>query len=140
MLLQSANRLRAVAGHLQLHRVAGQHLLATVSDRGGAIITGADGQDIHLPAAEEAVTANYKKWIYCSVTETLRTSTHVGTDATNTVVKGKVGNGDGQVDPALAKLAARGSGLRLLATIHRALDGDLSRVLQVSSPSARRSF
>ena len=128
-------------------RDAVRRCLATISDRGGAIIIGASGQEIHLPAAEEAVTPTYRKSLYCPVTQTLRTSTHVGTDDTNTIVRGMVGDvgssgssgsssgGGGTptlIEPELAKRYARNAGLRLLATIHHALDGDLGRVRQVT--------
>jgi enamine deaminase RidA (YjgF/YER057c/UK114 family) len=109
-----------------------------MSERGGAIITGPAGDQIHLPPAEGAVgpvtlesfgqVDSYKKAIYCPVSSTLRTSTHVGTDDTGAIVKGKVG---GNVSKEDAKALARNSGLRLLSTIHHALDGDLSRVEQV---------
>ena len=114
-------------------------MLATVSDRGGAIITGPAGNQLHLPPSEGAVgpvtvdphgiVDSYKKALYCPASMTLRTSTHVGTDDFGAIVKGKVG--DGFISKEDAKAAARNSGLRLLSTIHHALDGDLSRVEQV---------
>jgi len=114
-------------------------LTATISDRGGAIITGPAGNKIHLPPAEGPVgpvtvaphglVDSYKKAIYCPVSRTLRTSAHVGTDDDGAVLKGKVGSGG--ISESDARVAARNSGLRLLSTIHRALDGDLGRVEQV---------
>ena len=112
--------------------------LATVSSRGGAIIKGANGQEIHLPPSEGAVgpvtvepfgeVDSYKKAIYCSLTMVLRTSTHVGTDDSGEILRGKVGD---DVSKEQAKAAARNSGLRLLSTIHKAVGGDMSRVSQV---------
>ena len=111
---------------------------ARISDRGGAIIRGAlSGKEIHLPPAEGAVgpTATgidtYKKAIYCPVSHILRTSTHVGTDDSGAIVKGNVGDGPGLVSTDEARVLAHNSALRLLSTIHHALDGDLSRVEQV---------
>ena len=115
--------------------------MSLTSDRGGALIKGPAGHDVHLPPAEGPVgpvtiemlgtVDSYKKAIICPVSATLRTSTHVGCDEKGVVVKGKVGKGEGMISAEDAKVLARGSGLRLLATIHKALDGDLSRVEQV---------
>ena len=118
-------------------RTAVRRLASAVSSRGGAIITGPDGNEIHLPPAEKPVgpTAtgldSYKKALICPATNILRTSTHVGTDQSNAIVRGKVGDGPDCVPKDLAKELARSSGLRLLSTIHDALDGDMSRVEQV---------
>ena len=104
------------------------------SSRGGAIITGSNGASLHLPPAESAVTATYKKAIYCPASQTLYTSTHVGTDSkTNEIVRGRVGTcgSDGVIPPEEAKEYARNAGLRLLATTNNCLDGDLGRVEQV---------
>ena len=74
----------------------------------------------------------------------LYTSTHFGTDSENKIVKGKVIADGTNINKATAntttklitqteaKEYARNAGKRLLATIHAALDGDLSRVLQVT--------
>ena len=105
---------------------------SSVSSRGGAIITGASGQEIHLPPAETAVSKNYKKWIYCPEKRSIQTSTHVGTDGSNKKAVGKVGEGAGFISPELAKTYARNSALRLLATVHEALGGDMTRVVQVT--------
>ena len=95
------------------------------SSRGGAIITGANGASLHLPPAESAVTPTYKKAIYCPASQTLYTSTHVGTDSkTNEIVRGRVGTcgSESIIPPEEAKEYARNAGLRLLATINRYLD------------------
>ena len=93
---------------------------------------GANGQELHLPPAESAVAPTYRKVLYCPASQILFTSTHVGTDNRNTIVSGKVGiSGSDVIPPYVAKTYARNSGLRLLATIHNYLDGDLSRVEQV---------
>ena len=57
----------------------------------------------------------------------------MGTDDSNEIVRGKVGacGSTGVIPPEEAKDYARNSGLRLLATIHSHLGGDLSRVEQV---------
>mmetsp|Transcript_4976 Transcript_4976/g.11058 ORF Transcript_4976/g.11058 Transcript_4976/m.11058 type:complete len:254 (+) Transcript_4976:78-839(+) len=105
---------------------------AGVSDRGGAILPGFDDPSataIHLPRADDPVGMQlYKKAIYCPVSQTLRTSMHVGTTDENTKADGIVG---ATVTPDQARIYARNSGLRLLATIHQFLDGDLDRVEQV---------
>ena len=105
---------------------------AGVSDRGGAILPGFDdprAATIHLPRADDPVGMQlYKKAIYCPVSQTLRTSMHVGTTDENTKADGIVGT---TVTPEQARIYARNSGLRLLATIHQFLDGDLDRVEQV---------
>ena len=104
---------------------------AAVSDRGGAIIPAASlsMEAIHLPPADDPVGLGlYKKAIYCPVSRILRTSAHVGTDDANGGVNGIVGD---TVAPEDARNHARNSGLRLLATIHHFLDGDLERVEQV---------
>lgn len=104
----------------------------SVSDRGGAIIKGANGALIHLPPAESPVGRQlYKKAMYCPSTQTLRTSAHVGTDDDNVVKRGTVGVGADLITPEDANTYAHNAGLRLLATIHHQLDGDLSRVEQV---------
>jgi len=107
----------------------------SVSDRGGAIIKGANGTLIHLPPAENPVGRQlYKKALYCPSTQTLKTSAHVGTDDDNVVKKGTVGVGganDNFISPEDANTYAYNAGLRLLATIHHQLDGDLTRVEQV---------
>ena len=100
------------------------------SDRGGAIVTGANGLKLYLPPAEDPV-GPYRKAIYCPVSQMLFTSTHVGTDEGNAIVRGRVGEGEGLIAPERAKVLARHAGLRLLATLHSVLDGDLSRVSQV---------
>lgn len=132
--------LRTACRGALLHR---RYFCTTVSTRGGAIITGAAGEPIHLPPAEGAVgpvtvdpfgeVDSYKKAIYCPVTSTLRTSTHVGTDNEGNIVVGQVGASppSNSCTKEAAREAARNSGLRLLSTIHHALDGDLSRVEQV---------
>lgn len=108
---------------------------SVVSDRGGAIIQGISLSEpeatitIHLPPADDPVGLQlYKKAIYCPVSRILRTSAHVGTDDSNQKADGIVGD---TVSPEDAKAHARNSGLRLLATIHDFLDGDLDRVEQV---------
>ena len=117
-------------------RVLATRLLSSSSSSsshpgGGAVITGvATGAQLHLPPAEDPV-GPYKKSMYCPVSQTLFTSTHVGTDQSLNVVRGKVGTGDDEIDPEEAKVLARNAGLRLLATVHSAVDGDLSRVEQV---------
>ena len=126
------------AAIVQRGTIVQRGLATAVSSRGGAIIKGANGQDIHLPPAEGAVgpvtvepfgeVDSYKKAIYCSLTMVLRTSTHVGTDDSGEILRGKVGD---DVSKEQAKAAARNSGLRLLSTIHKAVGGDLSRVSQV---------
>jgi hypothetical protein len=70
----------------------------------------------------------YKKAIYCPISKILRTSAHVGSTDDNQKANGIVG---GDVTPEEARNHARNSGLRLLATIHDFLDGDLGRVEQV---------
>ena len=110
---------------------------AHASDRGGVIIIGASGNRIHLPPAERAVgpttngVASYRKALLCPVSQVLRTSTHVGTDENNWIVRGKVGAGPDLIAQDVATEFARNSGLRLLATINDYLEGDLSRVEQV---------
>jgi enamine deaminase RidA (YjgF/YER057c/UK114 family) len=100
-------------------------------------MSGYSGTDIHLPPAEGAVgpTATgidtYKKALYCPVSQILRTSTHVGTDDGGSIVKGSVGDGTGLIPVEDARVLARNSALRLLSTIHAALDGDMGRVEQV---------
>lgn len=101
---------------------------ANLLDRGGAIIPGTSSP-IHLPPADDPVGLQlYKKAIYCPVSGVLRTSAHVGTDDHNQKADGVVGD---SVTPEEARIHARNSGLRLLATLHDALDGDLGRVEQV---------
>jgi len=115
-------------------RVARKRLFSStsVSDRGGAIIKGANGALIHLPPVEGPVGLQlYKKAIYCPSSQTLRTSAHVGTDDDNVVKRGTIGVGDDFISPEDANKYAHNAGLRLLATIHHQLDGDLSRVEQV---------
>lgn len=130
---------RPVSARVARSSMLRRRCLATaVSERGGAIITGPAGHELHLPPAEGAVgpvtidklgtVDSYKKAIYCPVSMTLRTSTHVGTDDSGVIVKGRVGD---DISKEAAKALARNSGLRLLSTIHHALDGDLSRVEQV---------
>jgi hypothetical protein len=113
-------------------RASVRHFAAAsaTSERGGAIITGATGNQLHLPCAEDAVSDTYRKALYCPASQTLFTSTHVGTDDDNIIVRGKVGVGSA-VEPEEAKIYARNAGLRLLATIHNYLDGDMTRVEQV---------
>ena len=104
---------------------------AGISDRGGAIVPAfpPGGESIHLPPADDPVGLGlYKKAIYCPVSRTLRTSAHVGSDDENGKVDGVVGD---TVDPGDARNHARNSGLRLLATVHDFLGGDLGRVEQV---------
>jgi len=98
---------------------------------------------IHLPLPDDPVGLQlYKKAIFCPLSHTLRTSAHVGTDDRNQKANGIVGltttmtTQGGEVvtvtvTPEEARSHARNSGLRLLATIHDYLDGDLSRVEQV---------
>ena len=103
----------------------------STSPLGGATITGPDGHVLHLPPSEAAV-GPYRKFIIDAPTNMLYTSTHFGTDGDNKIVKGRVGVGsDELVQPEQAKVFARNAGLRLLATIHAAVGGDLSRVEQV---------
>jgi len=104
-----------------------------ISNLGGAIIRSADGKNsIHLPPAEGPVGLQlYKKSLYCPSSQILRTSAHVGTGENNAKSVGTVGIGECLVSPEEARTHARNSGLRLLATIHNHLDGDLSRVEQV---------
>ena len=105
---------------------------------GGATIVGPKGHKIHLPPAEKSV-GPYRKALIDRESGILYTSTHFGTDSENKIVKGKViPNGKSINDYASkmitqveAKEYARNAGKRLLATIHAALDGDLSRVVQV---------
>jgi len=127
-------KLIATPAHL-LFRVTRTRLFSStsISDRGGAIIKGANGALIHLPPVEHPVGRQlYKKAIYCPSSQTLRTSAHVGTDDDNIVKRGTVGVGDATfVTPEDATTYAYNAGLRLLATIHHQLDGDLSRVEQV---------
>ncbi len=96
------------------------------------------GKTLALPDAEGPVGPitvdglnidTYKKAYLCPHTRVLRTSTHIGMDAAGKVIKGKVG-GSG-ISKEEAYVLARGSGLRLLSTIHNVLDGDMSRVEQV---------
>jgi len=70
----------------------------------------------------------YKKAIFCPISRILRTSAHVGSTDDNQKANGIVGD---DVTPEEARNHARNSGLRLLATIHDFLDGDLGRVEQV---------
>lgn len=135
----------AARRYLVSGNVARRYLTTAVSDRGGAIITGPAGTPIHLPPAEGAVgpvtvepfgeVDSYKKAIFCPATSILRTSTHVGTDDDGRVFKGLVKDGmlpvAGAISKEEAKQHARNAGLRLLSTIHHALDGDMSRVEQV---------
>jgi len=127
-------KLIATPAHL-LSRVTRTRLFSStsISDRGGAIIKGANGALIHLPPVEHPVGRQlYKKAIYCPSSQTLRTSAHVGTDDDNIVKRGTVGVGDANfITPEDANTYAYNAGLRLLATIHHQLDGDLSRVEQV---------
>jgi len=102
-----------------------------VSDRGGALIPvfGNSSEFLHLPPADPPVGAQlYQKSLYCPSTGILRTSMHVGTTDANGKADGVVGDAFSKED---AKIHARNSGLRLLATVHAALDGDLGRVEQV---------
>lgn len=114
---------------------------ANKSNLGGYILTGPTGNKIQLPPAEGPVgpistpngTVNsYVKALYCPVTHTLRTSAHVGIDSGGAVLKGTVGSSPGCISETDARVAARGSGLRLLATVHAALGGDMDRVEQVT--------
>ena len=101
---------------------------------GGATITGPKGHKIHLPPAEKSV-GPYRKALIDRESGILYTSTHFGTDSENKIVKGKVMPNSmyssGHITQADAKKYARNAGKRLLATIHAALDGDLTRVVQV---------
>ena len=101
-----------------------------VSNRGGAIIPGiSSSTPLHLPPADGPVGLQlYKKAIYCPVSRVIRTSAHVGSDDSNQKADGIVGD---TVTPEEAKNHARNSGLRILATIHDFLDGDMDRVEQV---------
>mmetsp|Transcript_4058 Transcript_4058/g.9685 ORF Transcript_4058/g.9685 Transcript_4058/m.9685 type:complete len:216 (+) Transcript_4058:126-773(+) len=113
---------------LQFRALERREFSAGVSDRGGAIIQGSSGS-IHLPPADDPVGLQlYKKAVYCPQSGILRTSAHVGTDHENKKADRIVGD---SVDPKEAKVHAFYSGLRLLATLHQALDGDLGRVEQV---------
>ena len=110
-----------------------------VSNRGGAIIPNKldPTKEIHLPPPDDPVGAQlYQKALYCPATRTLRTSAHVGTDDENGPARGRVGidigaDADATTTAEEAKGHARNAGLRLLATIHHYLDGDLNRVEQV---------
>lgn len=108
-----------------------QCYLSALSKFGGAIIPTYDGKDVlHLPPAEDPVgLALYKKAIYCPTSHVLRTSAHVGTDAENKIQRGMVGVTASFEDAKT--IYARHAGLRLLATIHNSLNGDLERVEQV---------
>mmetsp|Transcript_35488 Transcript_35488/g.38415 ORF Transcript_35488/g.38415 Transcript_35488/m.38415 type:complete len:359 (+) Transcript_35488:166-1242(+) len=107
---------------------------------------------IHLPPPDDPVGLQlYKKALYCPLSQILRTSLHVGSDDFNQKVEGIVvavaGSGVGndithdaitgsdtqlkEVSIDEARNHARNSGLRLLATIHDYLQGDLSRVEQI---------
>lgn len=104
-----------------------------VSSKGGAIIVGPTGTEVHLPPAESpkpGMANTLRKCLWCPATKVLRTSTHFGTDEKNVLVKGKVGNG-ATVTPEEAMACARNAGLRLLASIHSFVEGDMSRVEQV---------
>ena len=119
-----SNRLRPISGHDSPRNMA-----AAVSSRGGAIIKGPTGIEVHLPVADNPVAPTYRKCLYCPHTHVLRTSTHFGTNDSNDIARGKVG--DGAMSPEEAKNCARNAGLRLLATIHRFVEGDMSRVEQI---------
>ena len=107
---------------------------------GGATIVGPKGHIIHLPPAEKSVGPYRKALIESGI---LYTSTHFGTDSENKIVKGKVIPNGTNINEASANITtkvitqaeakeyARNAGKRLLATIHAALGGDLSRVVQV---------
>ena len=107
---------------------------------GGATISGPKGHKIHLPPAEKSV-GPYRKALIDRESGILYTSTHFGTDSENKIVKGKVitnsmdkkdySSSLGYISQAEAKEYARNAGKRLLATIHAALGGDLTRVVQV---------
>ena len=102
--------------------------VGTVSDRGGVILQGVSTA-LHLPPADDPVGLQlYKKALYCPTSRILRTSAHVGSTDDNQKANGIVGD---DVTPQEARNHARNSGLRLLATIHDALEGDLDRVEQV---------
>ena len=106
-----------------------RHFSSKISNRGGAIIAGTSDLELHLPPADDPVGAQlYKKAIYCPQSGILRTSAHVGSDDHNQKANGVVGD---TVEPSEAHKHARNSGLRLLATLHQFLDGDLDRIEQV---------
>ena len=94
---------------------------------------------IDLPAPEGPVGPSpdnidtYKKAIYNPNSKSLFTSTHVGVFLpTGEKLTGQVGTSPNLISPPQAKLLARNSGLRLLSTIHNYLDGDLTRVAQIT--------
>ena len=105
---------------------------------GGATIVGPKGHKIHLPPAENSV-GPYRKALIDRESGILYTSTHFGTDSENKIVKGKVIPNSKSINDYASKMitqveakeCARNAGKRLLATIHAALDGDLTRVVQV---------
>jgi len=105
---------------------------------GGATILGPKRNKIHLPPAEKSV-GPYRKALIDRESGILYTSTHFGTDSENKIVKGKVIPNSKSVNDYASKMItqveakeyARNAGKRLLATIHAALDGDLTRVVQV---------
>ena len=107
---------------------------------------------IHLQPPDAPVGLQlYKKALYCPRSHILRTSLHVGSDDFNQKVEGIVVVGGSSVDHDItpdastgsdstpwkevsideARNHARNSGLRLLATIHDYVQGDLSRVEQI---------
>lgn len=102
---------------------------ASVSNRGGAILKGASGKDLHLPPSEDPFGLQlHKKANYCPVTHTLKTSLHMGTNDENQNANGVVGR---SVSPEEARSHARNAGLQLLATVVDFVDGDLERIEEV---------
>ncbi|GMI30636.1 hypothetical protein TeGR_g657 [Tetraparma gracilis] len=110
-----------------------------VSSLSGPVLLTAGGAELHLPPAEGPVgpladgTPTYKKGHLCPVSSILRTSTHVGVDPAGKSAKGRVGSGGGEIPWEDARLLARSAGLRLLATLHDQLGGDVGRIEQVLS-------
>ena len=106
-------------------RRGGGSLPHRTSDRGGAVVLSPSGTALHLPPAEGPVGLGlYKKSARGPAADVLRTSAHVGVDDNGRKVAGTVG---ADVTAATARGHARNAGLRLLATLHDALDGDLGR-------------